>query len=338
MNTLLHNLLTTHSVTGCEDAARKIIGDYAKNWASHISSDNVGNLIVRENPAEGGILLAAHMDEIGLMVNYISDDGMLHVCKVGGIYIPMYFGHMVRIFTKNGPIYGSVSVKRSLYTQDAKVSDILIDIGARSKEDAGKYVEVGDVITFDSDYHELLNGRICGRNLDDKTGVYVIMEALRRAKEMGLKGSVSAVATVGEETSQNGACWAASRLKPRLAIVVDVTYTSDTPHGSKPEDYGEIALGKGPAICINPIINRVHIEELRTVAKNLNINLQYEASSCATCTDADRIHYAADGVEVLLVSIPLRYMHSACETGALQDMEDCINLISNYLLYLDENA
>lgn len=335
MNTLLHSLLTTHSVSGCEESASTIIENYAKDWAASIQHDPVGNLIVSENFSENGILLAAHMDEIGLMVNYISDDGMLHVCKVGGIYVPMYFGHIVRIFTRNGMIYGSVSVKRSLYSNDAKHADILIDIGARDKKDAESYVSVGDVITFDSDCRQLLNGRICGRNLDDKTGVYVIMESLRRAKEQGLKGSVSAVATVGEETTQNGAFWAASRLKPRLAIIVDVTYTSDHPNGSKPEDYGDIALGKGPAICINPIINRSHIDELRRIAEEHNIHLQYETSVSATCTDADRIHYAANGVEVLLVSIPLRYMHSACETGELQDMEDCITLISQYLLSLD---
>ena len=133
----------------------------------------------------------------------------------------------------------------------------------------------------------------------------------------------------------NGAHWAAARLKPRLAIIVDVTFTSDYPHGSKPEDYGDIRLGHGPAICINPIINRAHIEELQSIAAKHNLSLQYETSVSRTCTDADRIHYAANGVEVLLVSIPLRYMHSACETGDLKDIEDCIELISQYLLALD---
>ena len=321
----------THSVSGCEQAARAIIRDYTAPWASQIQEDAVGNLMVCENLQENGIMLAAHMDEIGLMVNYISEDGLLHVCKVGGISIPMYFGQMVRIFTSKGMIYGSVSVKRDLY-KDSKISDILIDIGAKDKKDAETYVSVGDVITFDSDCHDLLNGRICGRNMDDKTGIYVIMEALRRAKEKGLRSSVAAVATVGEETTQDGAMWSASRLKPRLAIIVDVTYTSDHPHGSKPEDYGDIRLGCGPAICINPIINRKHIKELQNISEKHNIHLQYETSVSNTCTDADRIHYANNGVEVLLVSIPLRYMHAAGEIADTKDIEDCVTLILEYLL------
>lgn len=334
MDLFLKQLLTTHSVSGCEEPVREIIRNYASSWASEIQEDPVGNLMIKENYSENGIILAAHMDEIGLMITSVTEDGMLHVCKVGGIYVPMYFGHIVRIFTKKGTIYGSVAIKRDLYSKDNKPGDILIDIGAKNKNDALQYVSIGDVITLDSDCRELQNGRICGRNLDDKTGVYVITEALRRAKERGLTAPVAAVGTVGEETSQNGACWAAARLKPRMAIIVDVTYTSDHSYGSKPEDYGDIRLGSGPAICINPIINRKHIAKLQEIADKKHISLQYETSVSHTGTDADRIHYTGLGVEVLLVSIPLRYMHAASEIVEYSDMENCIELIAEYLLTL----
>lgn len=337
MNPFLSELLHTTSVSGFTDDAGRVIENYARTWAENVSRDPVGNILVKENSAEGGLMLSAHMDEIGLMVSYILPDGKLCVYKVGGIYIPMYFGHIVRVHTRSGVLYGSVSVCKEIYQPDAKATDIIVDIGAESREEAASLVSVGDMVTFDSDYREQLHNQVCARALDDKSGVYVIMEALRRAKKMGLKTSATAAATVGEETTKNGACWAAARVKPRLAFVVDGTYTCDYAHGSKKEEYGEVRLGKGPVIAINPIITRDNIGKITRIAQKHNIPLQFEPAATVTYTDADRIHYSGGGVEVVLVSVPMRYMHSACETINLNDLETCADLLAYCLLEWDND-
>lgn len=336
MEKFLSDLLKTASVTGCENAAGDAVLDYARENGLASYRAGIGYVAVGDVEARGGVLLAAHMDEIGLMVSCIMPDGMLHVCSVGGIYIPMYFGHAVRIHTKNGVVYGSVSASRELFRKEQKATDIIVDIGARSGEEAAQWVEAGDIVTFDSDYRLLKNNRLAGRALDDKTGVYVVMEALRRAKAAGVRTPAAACATVGEETVKNGAYAAASRLRPKLAVVVDVTYATDYAHSVSEAECGKITLGGGPAIAINPICSRARIDVLRRAAEGCGITLQYETSGARTCTDADCIHQTGEGVETLIVSIPMRYMHSACETVDLQDVEDCIELIAAYLKACEE--
>ncbi len=331
MEKLLSQLLETVSVAGCEEAAAQVVENFAQENGLAAYRAPIGYVAAGDVDVQGGILLAAHMDEIGLMVSCITPGGMLHVCSVGGIYIPMYFGHTVRVHTKNGVLHGSVSVNRELFRKEAKAVDILVDIGACSGEEAAQWVEVGDIVTFDSDYRMLKNNRLAGRALDDKTGVYVVMEALRRAKAAGVRTCAAACATVGEETVKNGAYAAASRLSPKRAVVVDVTYATDYEHSIPQAECGRIELGAGPVIAINPICSRREIEVLRQVAAERNLHVQYETSGSRTCTDADCIHQTGQGVETLVVSIPMRYMHSACETVDLRDLEACIELIAGYL-------
>lgn len=332
MNEFLASLLQSASVSGNETAAASEVQRYFEGKNITTERDAAGNLFAGDVSGSTGVLLAAHMDEIGLMVTCIMSDGTLRVCSVGGIYIPMYFGHTIRIYTRKGIVYGSVSVNREVYHRNEyKATDIVVDIGAENAEQASRYVEVGDTATFDSDWRMLKNERLNGRALDDKMGVYILSETLARLWQSEGKKTVCFCATVGEETVKNGAYWSASRLRPRLAIVVDVTYTSDYTYGAIKEECGEVLLGGGPVVCINPICSRTRIEELKCVAQKENIPLQFEVSSTRTHTDADKIHQAADGVEILLVSLPMRYMHSACETVSLQDAESCIRLLTAYL-------
>lgn len=328
----LASLLQSASVSGNENAAASEVQRYFAGKSIATERDAAGNLFAGDVSANADVLLAAHMDEIGLMVTCIMPDGTLRVCGVGGIYVPMYFGHTIRIYTRSGLVYGSVSVNRELYDRKQyKATDLIVDIGATSAQQAAEWVELGDTATFDSDWRMLKNDLICGRALDDKMGVYILVEALSRLKETGTEAKVCLCATVGEETVKNGAYWAASRIKPKLTVVVDVTYTSDYQHGSPKEECGEILLGGGPAVCINPICSRRRIEELKETAKRVGVPLQFEVSATRTHTDADTIHQAAGGVETLIISLPMRYMHSACETVSMQDVEACIRLIAAYL-------
>ena len=328
----LFELLSTGSVSGNEAELEKKIYDYMQDKADLVTVDELGNVTAAVNPsAPFRVLLAGHADEIGLMVSAVGSDGTLMVTEIGGIYPTTYPGHKVRVYTKNGVIYGAVANSRQIAkNKDIEASDLRIDIGAKDREDALKYVELGDTVTFDTDVRELLNGCISGRALDDRIGAYIVMEALAEAKKKGAAVGCYAVATTGEETTGNGAYFTASRVKPNIAIAVDVTYTSDN-CGISEAVTGEVAVGKGPVLCNNPSIHKKLNVRLRACAKELDMAVQTEAASGRTGTDGDTMHRTGIGVPFALVSIPLRYMHNPDEVGSLQDIQDCIDLLAAFL-------
>ena len=328
----LFELLSTGSVSGNEAELEKKIYDYMQDKADLVTVDELGNVTAAVNPsAQFRVLLAGHADEIGLMVSAVGSDGTLMVTEIGGIYPTTYPGHKVRVYTKNGVIYGAVANSRQIAkNKDIEASDLRIDIGAKDREDALKYVELGDTVTFDTDVRELLNGCISGRALDDRIGAYIVMEALAEAKKKGAAVGCFAVATTGEETTGNGAYFTASRVRPNIAIAVDVTYTSDN-CGISEAVTGEVAVGKGPVLCNNPSIHKKLNVRLRACAKELDMAVQTEAASGRTGTDGDTMHRTGIGVPFALVSIPLRYMHNPDEVGSLQDIQDCIDLLAAFL-------
>lgn len=332
INGFLEELLLSNSVSGSETEIQKKIYAHMGQYADTVSVDEMGSVTAAVNPAaDFRVLLAGHADEIGLMVTYITPGGFLKVSGVGGVYATCFPGHKVRIHTKNGMIYGAVVNTRRLSKQeDLKPSDLTIDIGVDSEEEAQRLVSVGDTVNFDTDFRLLQNGRITGRALDDRVGAYIVMEALKRAKDMGVAVGAYAAATTGEETCGSGAYFTASRVKPRFAIAVDVTYATDYPGASESET-GLIRLGKGPVICHSPAVNRQLNELLASAAEKAGIAVQYEVAGGRTGTDGDQMFKTGMGVPFALISIPLRYMHSPDETGCLQDIEDCANLLAQFL-------
>ena len=335
----LYDLLSTGSVSGNETAVEKKIYDYMQDKADCVAVDELGNVTAAVNTASSfRVLLAGHADEIGLMVTAVGGDGTLMVTNIGGIYTTTYPGHKVRIYTNKGVIYGAVANARSIAkNNELKASDLRIDIGAKDKEDALKYVELGDTVTFDTDVRELLNDCITGRALDDRIGAYIVMEALAKAKEKGASVGCYAVSTTGEETTGNGAYFTSSRVKPNVAIAVDVTYTSDN-CGISEALTGNIAVGKGPVICNNPSIHKKLNRILRECAKKLEMEIQTEAANGHTGTDGDTMHRTGAGVPFALVSIPLRYMHNPDEVGSLKDIQDCIDLLAEFMCTLTEDT
>ncbi len=335
----LYDLLSTASVSGNEEKVEKKIYDYMQDKADVVTADELGNVTAAINPSSPfKVMLAGHADEIGLMVTAVGSDGSLMVNAIGGVYPTTYPGHKVRIHTKNGVLFGAVANSRSLAKNaDIKVSDLRIDIGAKDKEDALQYVDLGDTVTFDTDVRELLNDFISGRALDDRIGAYIVMEALYKAKEKGAKVGCYSVSTTGEETSCNGAYFTASRIKPNIAVVVDVTYTSDN-SGVSCAVSGDVAVGKGPVICNNPTIHKKLNQMLRQCALKLDMPIQTEAANGRTHTDGDIIHTTGFGVPFALVSIPLRYMHNPNEVGSLKDMQDAIDLLAEFMVSLTEDV
>ena len=334
----LMELLNSNSVSGSETEIEKKIYDHMKPIADGVSVDEMGTVTAVLNPdSPFRVLMTGHADEIGLMVTAVTPEGFLKVTNIGGVYATCYPGHKVRVHTKNGIVYGAVVNTRELCKKEGlKASDLTIDIGALDKEDALKAVSLGDTVNFDTDVRELLNGRITARAMDDRVGAYIVMEALTLAKQKGVSIGVYAASTTGEETTGNGAYFTASRVRPNIAIAVDVTYTSDYA-GIDVGLTGDISVGKGPVICNNPSIHKKVNEKLLEAAAKLGLSVQIEAANGRTGTDGDIIHHTCLGVPFALVSIPLRYMHCPDEVGSLKDIQDCAELLSQFLCDCTEN-
>lgn len=329
----LLELLECSSVSGHEEAIAEIIKDHMEKEADEILTDEIGDTVCILNPhSSSRILLTAHCDEIGLMVSSITSKGQLTVIDRGGVIPQTYPGHGVRIAGKEKVLYGVVETTRDfLKKQDLKITDFLVDIGASSREEAASLVELGAPLVPDAGYREMTGSRFMGRALDDRLGVYIIMEALKEAKKGGCKAGVYAAATVGEETTKNGAYWTAARIKPELSVVVDVTYTSDC-LGMNEAEAGRVLLGGGPVLCNSPIVIKKWNSKLKECADAAGIPYQIEAASRLSCTDADKIHFAGEGIPVVLVSIPLRYMHSPGEVADMEDVKNSVKLLSEFLI------
>lgn len=327
----LQQILECVSVSGYEEPVQQVVEAQMRPYAHECRTDDMNNMVCVLNPQSGTkIMLSAHADEIGLMVSNITDEGRLQVITRGGIVPATYPGRAVKIRGKEGTIYGVTEACRELFDKEMKVKEFLIDIGAGSKEEAEELVELGAPIVPDSQMHDLAKGRFTARALDDRIGVFIIMEALKLAKERGAGAGVYAASTVGEETTKTGAYWTSSRIKPDLAVVVDVTYTSDC-MGMNPAEMGTVELGKGPVLCNSPIVSKKLNEQMMVCAKKAGIEVQREAASRLSYTDGDQIHFSNEGVPIVLVSIPLRYMHMPNEVADFSDVENCIRLIAEFL-------
>lgn len=332
----LYEMISTESPSGAEFKLQKKVIHYMKDTVDRFETDATGNVISVLNPEHDyKVLLAGHVDEIALMVTMVTGEGLLKVTNVGGIRPSLYLGQKVRVLTDCGIVSGVVGYNTTLLkNKTLETKDLFIDLGANSKEEALKYVKPGNYVVADTDYCELLNDCLSGRALDNRLGAFIVIESLRRAKELNAEIGVYSATTVGEETTMRGAVWAAKRVKPSIALIVDVTFATDYPD-SKEEEIGEIKVGGGPVLCNGSIINNELNRQLETIANCLNIPLQYEAAPGRTGTDGDRIHLENDGIPLALISIPLRYMHSGSEVGSLKDVEQIIELIATFLSQLD---
>ncbi len=328
----LETILKTMSVSGHEEELQKKVICHMKEYADEIVTDVTGNVISVLNPeSDSKVLLCGHIDEIGFIVTNIQPDGSLKVTNAGGVRAVLYLGSQVQIKTKTGIINGVVITNSSLTKRnDLGCSDLTIDIGASNKEEALAVVSIGDPVCAKTDVLPLMNDRLAARAMDDRIGAFIVTEALIRAKEKGCTAGVYSATTVGEETTMRGAHWSAAKVKPNCAIAVDVTYTSDY-EGVDANSTGEICLGKGPVLCHSSIVSKKMNHLLEECALDLNIPLQYEIAPGRTGTDADKVHFANDGIPTALVSIPLRYMHSSIETLDMKDVEQIIELLSEFV-------
>ncbi|CAN5288454.1 M42 family metallopeptidase [soil metagenome] len=340
----LKRLLSTPGPSGREANVARVWREEAEKFSS-VRGDRMGNSFATLNPGGGPrVMLSGHLDEIGLMVTHVDEQGLIRFSGVGGWDPQVLVGQRVRFLTKNGEVPGVIG-KKAIHIMEAeerkKVSEIKslwVDIGAKDGDEAKGMVEIGDVGVLDRDLLELPNGRIASRSLDNRMGAFVVLEALRLISEQeNVAAEVVAVASVQEEIGLYGARGAAFGLDPDAAIAVDVTHATDTP-GIPKNEHGDHALGSGPVIQRAVVLSPIVLDGLVAAAGLENISYTVEASSRSTGTDADAIHFARAGIATGLVSCPNRYMHSPNEVVELSDVEDCARLIAAYVGGLDEDT
>lgn len=338
----LRSLLETPSVSGFEQPVARIVQRYSKAFADQVRTDVHGNTIASLNPkGTPRIMLAGHYDQIGLMVNFINDQGFLHFAAVGGIDPTVLPGSRVTVHTAKGPVEGVIGRKPiHLMKQEERgqgkveLTDLWIDIGAKDKNDAAKRVSIADPVTYRLGVTRLGDDAISSPGLDNKVGCFIVMEALRLAAARKIKCALFAVATVQEELGLRGARTSCFDLDPLVGIAVDVTHATDNP-GADKRIAGDVSLGKGPVIergaNINPIIGELLID----TAKKKKIAYQLSAAPGATGTDANAIQISRSGVAAGLIGVPNRYMHTQVEVCSLSDLEASASLIAETVARID---
>nr|ATL63355.1 endoglucanase [Alkalilimnicola sp.] len=333
----LHELLTTPSPSGGEVEIQKKWKAYVESYADQMLTDHAGNVIGVLNPeAEFKILLAGHSDEIGFVIQRIDEDGFLYFTKVGGISAKTAIGMKVEILGYKKRITGVIGANAEHHggaKKDVDFEDLYIDCGAKNKEEIEQYVQIGDLAVYQREPEFLLNNRISGRGLDNRTGAFIVAEVLKNVAQKGSKVGVYAASTVNEETNMGGAYFAGAGIQPDMAIACDVTFATDYP-GVNRKKHGEIDIDNGPVLAKGaPIHGKVN-GLLEQSAKRLGLNVQYELTPKMTGTDADKMRYTGRGVPVALVSLPLRYMHAPVETVSMQDIEEEIELLTDMIVHL----
>ena len=339
---LLNKLLTASGPSGHESDAARVWRDGCTAFANEVGSDHVGSSFARVAGTDDGPTLAVvgHIDEIGLHVSHIDDDGYLRFGQVGGWDPVVLIGQRVTLDTRNGPVTGVIGRQpiHLLKDDDRKkvpeLKSLHIDIGAKSAEEARDLVRIGDVAVIDAGPVELRHDRIVSRALDNRVGCYVAAEAARLvATDEGAPGDVLALAVAQEETTFAGSATSAFAHEPDVAIVVDLTFATDQP-GIELGQITKHTLDSGPVIARGTTLHPHVFELLYRAGEESEIPFTVESVG-RTGTDADAIHLSRAGVPTGLVSIPCRYMHSPVEMVAVHDIQSAARLIAAFAKLLE---
>ena len=340
----LKRMLKTPSPSGFEEKIQKVCRAYAQPFVDEVYKDVHGNQYhVRNKDADIRVMLAGHIDEIGLMVNTLDDNGFIGFVPIGGIDTAVLGGQRVWVHGAKGAAPGVIGRKAIHLTPEADRNKALemhkmwIDIGAKDKKDAEKVVAIGDPITIDAGYLELRDNKVIARGFDDRIGAFVCLETMRLIARRKLDVAVFCVTTVQEEIGLRGATTSSYGCNPHVGIAVDVGFATDHPNGEG-DRYGKTMIGKGPIIDRGPNINPVVHKGLVAAAKKLRIPIQHAAAPRGTGTDANAMQLSRGGVATGLVSIPNRYMHTPVELISLKDAENAARLIAEWVCALKPKA
>lgn len=333
---LFKNVLKTPSPSGYESPLQSVVRDYVGRFADEVSTDVHGNVIAVKNPgAPVRLMLAGHCDQIGLIVQHIDENGFVYLQPIGGWDPVVLVGQRMTVWAAEGPVFGVIARKPiHLLTDEErakppKMKDLWLDVGAANKEEADKMVRVGDPVTVELEYREMPNRRVVSPAMDDKCGMWVVIEAMRRADQAKLNCAIYAVSTVQEELGLRGAQTSGFGIDPHVGIAVDVTFATDCPTIEKKEE-GDVGLGRGPVIYRGPNFNPKVVRQLVEAAEAAGLPYQMAAAGKPPGTDARIIQVTRAGVATGLLSIPNRYMHSPVELICLDDIDRAADLLAQF--------
>ncbi len=342
----LRRLIATPGPSGFEQKVQQVIREEVQHYTDDIRTDVHGNVIAALNPnGRPRIMLTAHADELGFIVRYIDDAGFLYFAPIGGFDPATLPGERVHIHTPSGSILGVIGSKAiHLQSHDERgkapaISDMWLDIGVSTREEAQQLVPIGTVATRASTLESLRGDLVVSRALDNRAGIFTLVETMRRLHEQRsqLSAGVYFVSAVQEEVGSRGARTSAYSVEPQIAVAVDVTFTSDHPETSK-RDVGEVKLNGGPVITTGGFVNPRVYQLLVNASNEANIPYQIDVQAGQTGTDTDFIQVARGGVATALVSIPSRYMHTGSEIVSLQDIDQTADVIARFVLALNEQT
>src|SRR6476661_1130897 len=338
------NYINTPSPVGFEFTGQRLWLDYVKPFVDEILTDPYGTAVGIINPdAPFKVVIEAHADEISWFVNYITNEGLMYLKRNGGVDHQVAPAQRVFIHGKKGPVkavFGWPAIHTRINNADkepvAKIENLFLDCGARSKkeiEDLG--IHVGAVVTYQDGFDELAYDYYIGRAFDNRIGGFMIAEVARLLSEnkKKLPFALYIVNAVQEEIGLRGAEMIARRIKPDIAIITDVTHDTTTPMINKMVE-GDTSCGKGPSLSYGPAVHNKLLQLVENVAQKANIPVQLRAVSRSTGTDTDSFAYANDGCPSVLISIPLRYMHTTVEMLHKNDVEQTIRLMYETALSL----
>jgi putative aminopeptidase FrvX len=333
------------SPVGFESWGQRLWIDYLKPYVDTHFVDPYGTAVGVINPSHPfKVVIEAHADEISWFVNYITADGLLYLKRNGGVDHQTAPASRVVIHGKKGPVkavFGWPAIHTRLGSPEQKeptprTDNLWLDCGARSKKEvAALGIHIGAVVTYQDGFDELANGNYIGRAFDNRIGGFMIAEVARLLKEnkKQLPFGLYVVNAVQEEIGLRGAEMIARRIKPDIAIITDVTHDTTTPLINKAIE-GDVATGKGPSLCYAPAVHNKLLALVEDVAAKKKIPVQWRAQSRSTGTDTDSFAYSNDGCPSVLISIPLRYMHTTVEMLHRDDIESTIRLMYETLLTL----
>jgi len=339
----LKELLQQPSPSGFEVPAQAVVRRRMKAVADTVTTDVHGNVIGAINErASLKVMLAGHVDEIGMMITHIDSNGYLYVATIGGWDPVQAVGQRIQVLAAKGVIPGVIGRKpihlmeASEKSKELKIEDLWIDIGAKDKKDALKAVAVGDPAVIVPEFIELRNDLIAARGLDNRIGSWVVTEVLKYLQGKHPHVAVYAVSTVQEEIGLRGAITSTFNVHPHVGIAVDVGFASDCPT-IDPKRVGDIGLNRGPILHQGPNINPVIGKLLCETARRKRIPWQMQAEPRSSGTDANAMQVVRGGCAASLVSIPNRYMHSPVEVISLRDLDNAVRLIGETILALKGN-
>ena len=340
----LKRLLDAPGPSGYETIPAGVWRDEAATFADEVDRDVTGNAYAwLRKPGAPVVVVEGHIDEIGLQITNIDEQGFLWFDQVGGWDDVVFVGQKIRILAESGPVIGVIGrkaahlIRREGGDKTVKSHDLWIDIGAKDRADARKRVEVGDAGVIDSGFVQITDDLVSCRSLDNRVGAWVALETLRLLAADRPAFEVVALAAAQEEISFAGAFTATVRLAPLVAIAIDVTHATDYPSGDK-RGNSDVALGGGPVLTRGSSVTPAVYRGLRDAAKRLGLDLPVQGSAIQTWTDADAMIRAGHGTAAGLISIPNRYMHSPNEMVSLADLDACAQVIAEFIRGLAPDA